>query len=88
MPIDVAQAVRKNLRLHAVAYGPFERAIELLASGALAIDDLLGEAFALEDFERAFALSEASDSAKIFFAVSAPAAPDALAADAGQLAHA
>jgi threonine dehydrogenase-like Zn-dependent dehydrogenase len=82
-PIDIAQAVKKNLRLHAVGYGDFERAIELLHTGALDVDEILGRAYALEDFERAFSDSEAGDAGKLFFAISPEAAlPDAeVAAD-------
>jgi L-iditol 2-dehydrogenase len=70
VPFDVARAVRKNLCLQAVHYGDFARAVDLLSSGALMVDDLLGEAFPLEDFERALARAVARDAAKIFFAIS------------------
>lgn len=86
-PIDVALAVKKNLRLHAVAYGDFERAITLLHTGALDVDAILGTAYALEDFERAFTAAEAPDAGKLFFAI----APDTAAPDADvarDLAHA
>jgi L-iditol 2-dehydrogenase len=86
-PIDVALAVKKNLRLQAVAYGPFERAIALLDGGGLEVDDILGQAFALDDFERAFAAAEAGEAGKLFFAVSSEPAP-AGAAVVADLAHA
>jgi threonine dehydrogenase-like Zn-dependent dehydrogenase len=89
VPIDIAKAVKKNLRFSAVAYGPFDRAIALLAGGALDIDELLGEAFALDDFERAFAAAEASDASKIFLSICPEPAPPTAGADAlAQLAHA
>ena len=86
-PIDVALAVKKNLRLQAVGYGSFEQAIALLHGGTLDVDDILGQSFALEDFERAFAASEAGDAGKLFFAIAAdPVQPDA--AVVADLAHA
>jgi threonine dehydrogenase-like Zn-dependent dehydrogenase len=86
-PIDVALAVKKNLRLHAVGYGAFEQAIDLLHGGALDVDDILGPAFALDDFERAFTASEAGDAGKLFFAISTDPAAQGAAAVA-DLAHA
>jgi threonine dehydrogenase-like Zn-dependent dehydrogenase len=77
VPLDVTRAVKKNLRLHAVAYGSFERAIALLDGGALDVDDLLGAAFPLEDFEAAFAQSEAAAAPKLFFTVAEARAPAA-----------
>ena len=86
-PIDVALAVKKNLRLCAVAYGDFERAVALLHTGALDVDAILGAAYALEDFERAFAAAEAPGAGKLFFAISPdPVQPEAEIA--GDLAHA
>lgn len=70
VPVDIAMAVKRNLRLFAVAYGPFDQAIELLSSGKLAVDDILGPSFALEDFETAFAAAEASNAAKLFLSIS------------------
>lgn len=64
--LDVALAVRRDLRLHAVSYGSFREAIELLA--ALPVDDLLGEVFPLHRFDDAFALARRSEAKKLFLA--------------------
>lgn len=66
VPFNLALAVKKDISLFGVSYGSFDRAIELLASDALGIEDFLGDSFALEDFERAFAVADASASLKIF----------------------
>jgi L-iditol 2-dehydrogenase len=87
VPIDIARAVKKDVRLAAVSYGRFERAIELLCDSRLDVDDILGPTFALEDFERAFAAADAGDAAKLFLAISP--SPASAAADTGvDLAHA
>jgi L-iditol 2-dehydrogenase len=64
--IDFSAAIRKTLSFHAVGYGSFEEALALLASGRLALDDLLGPSYPLEQFERAFA--EAESACKVFLA--------------------
>jgi L-iditol 2-dehydrogenase len=87
VPIDVALAVKKGLRLQAVDYGPFARAIELLGDGGLDVDDLLGQSYPLGDFETAFAASETHDVTKLFFAIT-PAAEAAAATSAARLVQA
>lgn len=66
VPLDVALAVRRDLRLCAVGYGSFAEALRLL--GELPVDDLLGEVFPLERFAEAFAKARGSESAKLFLA--------------------
>lgn len=65
--IDMIRTVRKELTLQAVNYGSFVQAVELATSGLLRLDDLLGDAFPLDEFERAFEESTASEFRKIFF---------------------
>ncbi|MEU0539233.1 alcohol dehydrogenase catalytic domain-containing protein [Nocardia sp. NPDC005978] len=54
--LDVAAAVRKDLVLAAVSYGPAADAVRL--AGELAIDDLLGETYPLRRFADALAAAE------------------------------
>ena len=63
---DLALAVRREITLHAVHYGGFDEAIRLLTSGALEIDDLLGETYPISAFESAFAAD--TGARKIFLA--------------------
>lgn len=69
VPLDVALAVKKGISLHAVTYANFDRAIDVIASGALGLDDFLGESFAIDAFEQAFAASAGGASVKVFFQV-------------------
>lgn len=62
--LDVALAVRRDLRLHAVGYGSFREALRLLHE--FPVEDLLGEVLPLDRFEHAFALARGSEAAKIF----------------------
>jgi L-iditol 2-dehydrogenase len=64
--LDVALAVRRDLRLHAVGYGSFREAIDLLAS--LPVDDLLGEVYPLHRHADAFAHAHRSEAKKLFLA--------------------
>lgn len=50
----------------AVNYGRFEQAVELLATGALRVDDLIGECFSLERFDEAFAAGLRDEQRKTF----------------------
>lgn len=59
--------VRKELTLCAVNYGSFGEAIRLVADGLIYVDDLLGDIYALEDFESVFEMSRTHESKKIFF---------------------
>jgi L-iditol 2-dehydrogenase len=69
VPFDVAKAVKKDISIFAVSYASFDNAIDLISSGALELDDFLGETFALGDYEKAFAASDDGASVKIFFRI-------------------
>lgn len=69
IPLNVALAVKKDIRLFGVSYGSFDDAIDLIASDELGLDDFLGPAFALEDFETAFAASADGAATKTFFRI-------------------
>jgi threonine dehydrogenase-like Zn-dependent dehydrogenase len=55
VPLDVARAVRNDVTLAAVSYGPWKEAIRL--AGELAVDDLLGDIYPLERFDAALTLA-------------------------------
>jgi L-iditol 2-dehydrogenase len=65
--INFNTAIKKQITLSAVNYGDFKEAVQLMADGRLEVDDLLGDIYALEDFEQVFARSKTHESAKIFF---------------------
>lgn len=69
VPVDIGLAVQKGISLFAVNYASFDRAIDLIASDALGLDDFLGDSYALEAFDGAFAASEDGASVKIFFQI-------------------
>ena len=65
---DVVAALRKEITVRVVAWAPLAAALDLLASGRLPIDDLLGEIFPLAGFEAAFRAAEAAEARKLFLA--------------------
>jgi L-iditol 2-dehydrogenase len=66
VPFDLRGCVLKELTLCAVNYAPFTAALDLLASGRLDLDGLLGEVFPLTEFEAAFSLARSSEASKLF----------------------
>ncbi len=66
VPLDVARAVHREVTLRAVAYGPMDEALRLIAGGRLGIGDFLGPAFPLDDHAQAFAAATRDESQKIF----------------------
>lgn len=66
--IDLRAAVQRRVIMRAVSYGSFAAAADLLASGRIYVGDLIGERFALADWEQAFAAARASEDRKHFFA--------------------
>jgi threonine dehydrogenase-like Zn-dependent dehydrogenase len=72
VPVDLARAVRREVRIVALSYGPFSEAIALLDRGGLEVDDLFGPAFALRDHEAAFRVAESDESQKVFLRPGAP----------------
>lgn len=68
-PIELvlAEAVRREITLSAVNYGDFRESIDLMATGKIIVDDLLGEEHALEDFADVFERSKTHETRKTFF---------------------
>lgn len=64
---DISELVKKDIVLQAVNYGDFSEAIDLVASGALQVDDLFGDVYALEQYKDVFAESKRGESKKLFF---------------------
>jgi len=65
--INFNTAIKKEITLSAVNYGDFKEAIQLMADGRLQVDDLLGDIYALDDFEKVFERSKTFESTKVFF---------------------
>lgn len=63
---DVNQLVMKDITLEGVSYGDFQESIDLVASGALQVDDFFGDVFAIDRFETAFAESRRGEAKKLF----------------------
>lgn len=64
---NINTLVMKDITLESVSYGDFQAGIDLVAGGALKVDDLFGDVFRLEQFETAFAESRRGESKKPFF---------------------
>jgi L-iditol 2-dehydrogenase len=64
--VNINSLVMKDITLQAVNYGDFQEGIDLIASGALQIDDLLGAVYDLDEYEQVFALSKQGEEKKIF----------------------
>lgn len=62
-----AQLVRKEPVIVPVHYGSFDEALELLATGRVQVDDLVGECYPLESFEQALAAARSGAAGKQFF---------------------
>ncbi|MFO0660231.1 MAG: alcohol dehydrogenase catalytic domain-containing protein [Polyangiaceae bacterium] len=69
MALDLPRIIRKEISFHAVSYGSFERAIDLLAARQIEIDDLIGDDFSLDEYELAFAKAYASESSKVMLRI-------------------
>jgi len=67
--IVINTLVRKDIKMIAVSYGDFNEAIQILSSGKLNIDDLIGEIYDLEDFETAFTKAEDSEAKKLYLRI-------------------
>ena len=67
VPVDFLPAVLKQLTFRAVSYGPFRRAVGLLAEG-LDVSDLLGPVRPLEEWEAAFEKARGREAKKLFLA--------------------
>lgn len=63
----LAEAVRREVTLSAVNYGDFRESIDLMATGRIAVDDLLGEEYGLGDFAGVFERSKTHEQRKVFF---------------------
>jgi threonine dehydrogenase-like Zn-dependent dehydrogenase len=67
VPVNIATIVKKELMVFGSCYGSFQDAVALLADNTFEIDDLLGNCYRLEDFEKAVSISDCQGSAKTFF---------------------
>lgn len=65
--LDWRALLAKELTLRATQYAPFERAIELAMSERLHIEDLLGPAHPLEDYELLLSQEQHQSKHKVFF---------------------
>lgn len=64
--IVVNTLVRKDITMQAVSYGDFREAIRILHSQQLIIDDLIGETYCLEDYEKAFLNAQNCNTKKLY----------------------
>jgi L-iditol 2-dehydrogenase len=63
----LAKLVKKEVQMRAVAYGSFERAVELMTTGRLDVRPLLGSMRPLSDAEDVFAEARRGESKKLMF---------------------
>lgn len=63
----LAKLVKKEIQMRAVAYGSFQRAVELMTSGRLDVRPLLGAMHPLADAEDVFAEARRGESRKLMF---------------------
>lgn len=64
--INIAQLVAKEINIHAVNYGDFQDAIDLVAEGNIHFGDLLGDVYPLDDYQHVFELAQNTKSKKLF----------------------
>jgi len=60
--------ITRRLRIQAVHYAPFERALKYLELSKDRLETFIGETWELEDFEKAFTAACADEKLKIYFA--------------------
>ena len=65
--LTVNQILKKEPRFYAVNYGSFEEALSLMAYKQIDWNDIFGEEFELEDFEKVFSASRQGEARKLFF---------------------
>jgi L-iditol 2-dehydrogenase len=65
--LNVNQILKKEPIFHAVNYGSFEEALSLMASQQIDLNDIFGDEFEIEDFEKVFFASKQGESRKLFF---------------------
>lgn len=63
---NINQLVMKGITIEAVSYAPFQEGIDLIASGKLAVDDLFGDVYTLDNYAAAFDADMKGESKKIF----------------------
>ena len=68
LPVELcfADIVPKQPILEFVNYGPFETAVELLVTGKVKVDDLIGDRFSLDQFREAIEVASCSEDRKTF----------------------
>jgi len=64
--ISVAACVKKEVTFSAVNYGDFGESVRLLAERRIGVDDLFGENYPMEAFERMLAAGRSGESLKLF----------------------
>jgi L-iditol 2-dehydrogenase len=64
--MDVSALVKKDITLEAVNYADFQECIDFVASGALDVEDLFGDVYPLQDFQKVFELSKGREAKKLF----------------------
>lgn len=69
--IKLAELIKKEPTLHAVNYGSFEEALELISTRQVTVDDLVDGIYPLSDFKRVFRTASQSESLKPFFDLAA-----------------
>jgi len=66
--LKMTELLKKEPVLHVCNYGSFEDAIDLLATGKIAVDELVDGIYELEDFPRVLDAAKQRESLKPFFA--------------------
>jgi len=69
VPISIAKLVAKEIRVHAVQYDAFAAAMAWLAKESAQMGCLVGNTYALEAFEAAFAEARISEKQKVFIQI-------------------
>jgi threonine dehydrogenase-like Zn-dependent dehydrogenase len=67
--LPLHQALPKEPVIHVVNYGSFQEAVDLLASRAIDVTDLLGPRYPLSAFAEAFAAAKSTEANKVFFSI-------------------
>jgi len=71
LPVELPylDLVQKEVTVKAVHYGSFNQAVELLRSGGLRVDDLVGERVSLSEYQEVFNRARLGEAKKQFFVI-------------------
>ena len=70
MPLPILSAIRKQVIIRAVKYGPFPAALDFVSRRTEMLREYLDDSWQLDHFAAAFELAQSSEEKKVCFVIS------------------